>query len=102
MACSWPARAQVFAVHARFWKKLHAYAHLGVHGVWWEGGFEDWDHCGPNDSEGIFLVIQSRLKIPAQAIWEKVTKPCPPQGASAAGDGRRRRFRRLAGWWQGS
>lgn len=66
----------IFAQHAKVFEKYHATAVvLQQSAVWTQEQYEQWDPCMDtfcSDCSGYLSLVQSNLKIPAEAVWGRM------------------------------
>lgn len=73
-----------FAHHAKLWDKHHIHTELQQEkaNLWTKKEFPTWNPCNKTELErqnGYWAVVQSRLQLPGDMIWEKL-KPCMQHG----------------------
>jgi Family of unknown function (DUF6492) len=69
----------VFAQQTGLWERYHMHAYLQCFqlNVWSKEDFKTWDPClkAKENYAGIWAVVQSRVEIPGEEIWDKL-KQC--------------------------
>jgi hypothetical protein len=78
-----------FAHHAKLWDKHHVHAELQQEkaNLWTKKEWPTWNPCNQTEldrNNGYWAVVQSRLQLPGELIWERL-KPCMEHGIKNAG-----------------